>query len=135
MISQYGVVEPTKEASMPPLPQATFIERASCINCDSSRIGVLSLGKYSDQPLLGFINADPWGTNPVPYLKDAEWVFVQCQDCQQKFHKRILSPEWNERRFSEWMSAEAIVEFEKRLGNAATRHFETGRNFVAHALG
>jgi hypothetical protein len=84
-----------------PSPQATFLERASCINCESGRIAVLSRGKYSDQPLLGFINADPWGMNPVPYLENAEWVFAQRSDCNQKFHRRILSPEWNERRFSE----------------------------------
>ena len=134
MTAQSGVGQQTKDADMPPSPQATFLERANCINCESGRIAVLSRGKYSDQPLLGFINADPWGTNPVPYLENAEWVFVQCADCDQKFHQRILSAEWNERRFSEWMSAEAILEFEKRLGNAATRHFENGRELVAHAL-
>jgi hypothetical protein len=133
MTAQLGVGQQRKDADML-TPQATFIERTKCINCESTRLAVLSSGKFTDQPLLGFINADPWGTNPVLYLENAEWVFVQCSDCRQKFHKRILSPEWNERRFSEWMSAEAIVEFEKRLGNAATRHFHNGRDLVAHAL-
>ena len=134
MTAQPGVGQQTKNMDISPPPQATFIERANCINCESGRIAVIARGKYIDQPLLGFINADPWGTNPVPYLKDAEWILVQCADCHQNFHKRILSPEWNEKRFSEWMSAEAILEFEKRLGNAAARHFENGRELVAHAL-
>lgn len=115
-------------------PQAEFIERTRCINCESGRVAEISRGRYTDQPLLGFINADPWGTNPVPYLKNAEYVFVQCLDCHQKFHKRILNPEWNEKRFSEWMNAEAILEFEKRLGNSTRRRFANGQELVAHAL-
>lgn len=114
--------------------QAEFIERTRCINCESEHIVVLSRGKYTDPTLLEFINADPWGTNPIPYLKDAEWVFAQCLDCHQNFHKRILNQNWNERRFLEWMSADAILEFEKRLRNSATRNFENGRELVAHAL-
>ena len=56
MTAQSGVGQQTKDADMPPSPQATFLERANCINCESGRIAVLSRGKYRDQPLLGFIN-------------------------------------------------------------------------------
>lgn len=114
--------------------QAEFIERSNCINCGSERITVLSQGKYTDQLLLGFINADPWGVNPAPFLMAAEYVFAQCSECKQKFHKRILNSEWNEKRFSEWMSVEAIREFEERLGSATRRHFSSGRELVAHIL-
>lgn len=114
--------------------QSEFTERRQCINCKGAQLTKLSRGRYTDEPLLGFINGDPWGTNPLPYLADAEWVFVQCQDCSQLFHQRILTAQWNEKRFSEWMSATAIEEFEKRIGNAAQRHFDKGRQHVEHAL-
>jgi 2-polyprenyl-3-methyl-5-hydroxy-6-metoxy-1,4-benzoquinol methylase len=114
--------------------QAEFVERSSCINCGSARIEEVSRGRYTDQPLRGFIDADPWGTNPLPYLKNAEWSFIQCTDCHQTFHARILTPEWNEKRFTEWMTAAAIEEFEKRLGNAATIHIQKGREHVTHVL-
>ena len=115
-------------------PQAEFNERRDCINCGSAHVGEISRGRYTDQPLRGFINDDPWGTNPLQHLENAEWILVQCADCSQTFHARILNPEWNARRFAEWMSADAFEEWEKRLGNAAPRHFQEGREHVGHIL-
>jgi SAM-dependent methyltransferase len=41
-------------------------------------------------------------------LKGKRWTFVQCEDCGQAFHRDVLSPEWNEIRFTRWMTHEAI---------------------------
>jgi hypothetical protein len=58
-------------------PQAEFIERTTCINCNSSQLAEISRGRYSDQPLAGFLDADPWGESPMPYLQSAEWILVR----------------------------------------------------------
>jgi Methyltransferase domain len=117
---------------MSDLPQAVFVDRTTCINCGGARLREQSRGKFSQEPLRGFLAADPWGTDPLPHLARAEWCLVVCDDCSQLFHKHILDEHWNERRFSEWMSAEAIAAFEIRVGakspggifQRATRHVE-----------
>jgi 2-polyprenyl-3-methyl-5-hydroxy-6-metoxy-1,4-benzoquinol methylase len=122
---------------MKPPVSAQFTERTRCINCASSRLRELSRGKFVDEPLSGFILGDPWGESPLPYLQEAEWVLVHCSDCAQVFHRRILTEEWNEIRFSRWMSAAAMREFEERLAAVsptAMRRFESARQQVAHVL-
>jgi SAM-dependent methyltransferase len=116
---------------------AEFRERRRCINCSSERLEPLSRGRFIDEPLAGFIRDDPWGESPLAYLQQAEWVLVQCADCTQVFHQRILTDQWNEIRFSRWMSAAALREFEARLAAvspAAARRFASARQQVAHGL-
>jgi 2-polyprenyl-3-methyl-5-hydroxy-6-metoxy-1,4-benzoquinol methylase len=117
--------------------QAEFRDRLLCINCGSSQLSELSGGKFTDQPLRGFIEADPWGESPIPYLQDATWSLVQCCNCNQKFHGRILTDFWNEKRFSSWMTAAAIREFEIRAAGKSSVHerqFNAARSHVEHVL-
>lgn len=116
---------------------AEFSDRAFCINCGSPQLKELSRGRFSEQPLLGFIQADPWGESPIPYLQNAEWILVECTACQQVFHKRILTDEWNERRFSTWMSATAMREFESRLAGESPlppRRFKQACEHIEHIV-
>src|ERR1700682_4142626 len=92
---------------------AKFACRATCINCQSNDLSELSSGQFDQGPLHDFLSADPWGENPVPYLAGERWSYVKCNACTQAFHARILSPEWSEIKFSRWMTAEAIAEFER----------------------
>ncbi|MGZ8984411.1 MAG: class I SAM-dependent methyltransferase [Methylotenera sp.] len=94
---------------------AQFSERMTCISCGSNRLIELSTGLFSDSPLHDFIANDPWGENPVSYLIGKRWSYVKCGDCCQAFHKFILEPGWNERRFSQWMSQDAIEAFEQEF--------------------
>jgi|GEM_PF-6433941 len=114
--------------------QAEFAERTSCINCGGSHLTELSRGAYRDQPLAGFLAADPWGENPMPFLQNATWSLVRCDDCAQVFQKRILTDAWNERRFSQWMSTDAIRAFEEKLGPAFPREFGAAARHVEHVL-
>jgi SAM-dependent methyltransferase len=117
-----------------PVKQAQFSERTKCINCSSPLLKELSAGRYHDEPLRGFLAADPADVDPLPHLNDATWILVQCEDCQLVFHERILNEEWNEIRFSEWMNANSILEFEARLGPQFSRSFERGKRHVEHIL-
>ena len=56
----------------------------------------------------------------MPVLEDCRWDLRECSDCGQRWHGRILSPEWNNIRFSNWMSEEAIRAFEAEHGSGGT---------------
>jgi SAM-dependent methyltransferase len=120
---------------MPEQRQARFIDRRACINCRSESLVEVSGGRYVDQPLLSYLEGDPWGQSPLPFLQEARWSLVRCNVCAQLFHRHVLDAEWNEIRFSQWMSAEAIASFEERIGTATpAARFEQGRQWVQHVL-
>ena len=112
---------------------AQFVARPECINCGSISLAELSTGLFDDKPLYDFLSADPWGENPIPFLLGNRWSFVRCNECGQAFHKYILAPDWNERRFSKWMNQEAIEAFERRL-NTPDRKFNKGVQNTKHVL-
>jgi len=123
----------TAEAS--PVERVTFAIRDRCIACDSPDLELLSSGRFCDEPLRGFIENDPWGVSPIPFLQDERWELVRCGPCGQMFHKRILDPSWQQRLFDEWMSADAMHEFERRHGrNTPERQWEAGRSRIRHVL-
>ncbi|MGA7749989.1 MAG: hypothetical protein WCA63_07550, partial [Gallionella sp.] len=61
--------------------KARFVERANCITCGSSKLVQISSGLFRDDPLRGFIENDPWGESPQPYINDEQWILVGCSDC------------------------------------------------------
>jgi 2-polyprenyl-3-methyl-5-hydroxy-6-metoxy-1,4-benzoquinol methylase len=112
---------------------AEFVERKRCINCTSTALRVLSEGAFHAAPVRDFIAADPWGEDPLQFLNGARWTYVMCQNCGQAFHRRILSPEWNERRFERWMSQAAIAEFE-HINGVPDATLGRAQAYVAHIL-
>lgn len=114
--------------------QAQFVSRDSCISCGSAKMALISTGRFSEDPLKSLMEADPYGESPMPFLREASWRFVGCGDCSQMFHQRILSPEWNERYHSKWMTADAIIEFERRIAAVDGRVFARGRTHTEHVL-
>jgi SAM-dependent methyltransferase len=96
--------------------RAQFVERKNCIACDSVSLKTLDRGTFGQGPHRSMIEEGIWGTNPLPHLEDCEWELVECRDCGQVFHKRILTPEWDERRHAEWMTKEAMDRFEEVHG-------------------
>jgi 2-polyprenyl-3-methyl-5-hydroxy-6-metoxy-1,4-benzoquinol methylase len=111
---------------------ATFIARDRCLSCNGS-VRELSSGFFDDDPLHSFIANDPWGESPIPFLRGCRWEYVQCEKCELAFHRRILSPEWNTRRFEKWMTADAIAEYE-RIRSTPRSALDRGIHFAKHAL-
>ena len=72
---------------------AQFVQRLRCINCRSSKLKLLSSRPFYENPLHDILANDPWGENPLPYLRGKRWTFVECEQCTQKFHRDVLSPE------------------------------------------
>lgn len=113
--------------------QAKFNERTSCISCKSNDLDELSSGKFEEGLVKRFINADPWGEHPAPFLKGNKWSFVSCNECGQTFHRYILSPKWNKRKNSKWMSQKAIEKF--NADNVPPEaEFNTAMSNTAHVL-
>jgi SAM-dependent methyltransferase len=89
-----------------------FESRRHCISCGSSSLDEVARGSFGDEPLRSFIESDPWGENPLPVLESKNWSLVECCACGQRFHREILSPDWNQIRFSRWMTEDSIRQFE-----------------------
>ncbi len=115
------------------MKSAEFVERTTCLGCGCPKFEELSTGLFNEKPLSDFIASDPWGENPAPYLAHMRWSYVRCEDCGLAFHKFILAPEWNERRFSKWMTQGAIKEFEKTLCTPESVFQKAARN-TSHVL-
>lgn len=113
--------------------KAQFVERGRCLSCGSERLEEIAGGRFMDSPLREFIENDPWGESPLPYIAEERWSFVRCSSCSLTFHRRVLSPEWNEIRFSEWMTQSAIEEFEEGVARPS-QDFERARDYVKHVL-
>lgn len=115
--------------------RAEFVTRRQCIACQSEDLVTLASGKFTDDPVRRFIAEDPWGVSPLPYLDGQTWEYRRCNACGQLFHGRLLTPEWQEVRFREWMSAEAIRRFEqdKQL-NTPPALFGRGVALAKHVL-
>jgi len=107
-----------------------FVSRENCLSCGSTMLKEIAGGSFTDEPLRTFIDEDPWGENPLPVLAEHRWSLVQCSDCSMRFHRNILSPHWNEIRFSKWMSADAIRQFEETHGTGES----PAPSYVQHVL-
>ena len=114
------------------LTKAVFRNRECCITCGGRNLKTLSRGRFTNEPLRGFLEKDPWGVSPLPFVEHETWEFVQCADCSQKFHKRILNDEWLDICYSEWISAESIEAFHLALG--ADAKLERAKHFIERAL-
>jgi len=115
--------------------RARFVAREHCIACRGVDLEVLDSGRYCDEPVRGYLDRDPWGVSPLPHLADGEWAYVRCRGCGQMFQKWLLTPEWQEIRFRDWMSDAAIREFERVRGlDRPEATFAKAREHVKHIL-
>ena len=115
-----------------PMDVATFTSRDRCLGCLSTALETLSTGRFDEEPLRGFIAADPWGEDPLPYLDGLSWEYVRCRDCALTFQRKVLSPEWAEVKFSRWITAQAINDFAAK--SSPKERMERGVHFTKHAL-
>jgi 2-polyprenyl-3-methyl-5-hydroxy-6-metoxy-1,4-benzoquinol methylase len=114
---------------------AEFYERDSCITCDSKLLRVLDKGLFGDEPHRSMFLDSPWGESPLPYLQKCEYILVECENCKQVFHKRVLNSKWQERRFKDWMTADAIHRFEEMHSlNSPLAIFNKSITIIDHLL-
>lgn len=115
--------------------KATFVQRTACIACGGTDLHTLQKARFGEDPVRGFLSEDPWGVNPLPFIEEETWEFVQCRGCGQAFHKNLLTPDWQQVRFSEWMTGDAIKSYEKTHGlDTPAAHFGIATHNTAHVL-
>ncbi|MCL4692704.1 MAG: methyltransferase domain-containing protein [Candidatus Hydrogenedentes bacterium] len=112
---------------------AEFVERTHCINCGSTHLTDIASGRIGDNPLRSFLESDPWGESPMPYIENAEWAYARCEDCQQTFHRRILAPAWVQKHYTDWVSHEAMQQFSADQ-NTPEGQFQRARENAMHVL-
>lgn len=113
--------------------KACFVERENCIACGSANLIQVASGRFSEDPLRSFIENDPWGESPLPYVADSQWLFVRCSDCNTRFHQRILDANWMNKCYSEWVTQEAMEKF-LAPNNSPQKRFDKARQHVSHIL-
>lgn len=113
--------------------KAEFLERTECIACSSKQLDSLLVGLFSEGPLHVFLASDPWGESPIPFLEGKRWVYQKCRDCNQAFHRYILSPEWNDRRYEKWTDLKSIRDFEAQF-RTPSRDFQMATQRTKHIL-
>jgi hypothetical protein len=101
--------------------QAEFRVRNRCIACDSDRLDTVDQGEFGQEPHLSMLRDSPWGQSPFPYLQGCAWELVTCRGCGTVFHKRVLTEAWDQRRFSDWMTEDAIARHEAASGEDSPR--------------
>lgn len=114
---------------------AEFETRDACIACGSKALKQLSSGRFSERPLRGFLAEDPFGEDPSPHLENAVWSFVQCAECGQKFHGRVLNPEWMRIYYNRWITNDSIDRWIELFDTGGfPGDFNVGRHAVERIL-
>ncbi|MEL6485898.1 MAG: class I SAM-dependent methyltransferase [Pseudomonadota bacterium] len=116
---------------MKDVAQAQFNTREQCITCGASEFNELAAGRFTEDPLHSFLSDDPFGEDPLPHLRNAEWRFVECRNCGQKLHQHVLNEEWNNIYYSRWISSEAIAQHAQVIGESG---FESRFSQGSHAV-
>lgn len=114
----------------------TFQERQSCINCGLSSLENIWQGHFSEQLTRSFLEKFHYNGNILELLGDDQFSLVKCQECGMMFHKTILSSEWLNVLYSQWIDDSQIENFEAKNQNNGSREakFEQGRQLTKHVL-
>ncbi|MGH7998289.1 MAG: class I SAM-dependent methyltransferase [Brasilonema sp.] len=113
-----------------------FRERSHCISCGSSKLYPLWQGQFSDQPTSSLIERCHYSEDVTTLLGDQTFSLVRCETCGMIFHQRILTPEWLNTLYSEWINDAQIKHMEAEYQTANKREilFERGRQYTKHLL-
>lgn len=115
--------------------RAQFVHRVDCITCGSSQTGILSEGSYNDDPFHAYLANSPFGVDPMPALRDARWELRKCDRCGTLYHGFVLDEVWIDKCYSEWVTAEAMAEFElQRFGKSFDQDFAAAIPRYKHVL-
>ena len=116
--------------------KAMFIKRENCINCNSSNLYPLWQGKFADEPIRSFIQRCNYSEDVVKMLGEETFSLVSCRNCETTFHQHILTAEFLNILYSQWINDIQIehLEAEVRTGKKSDSSFEVNRQSVKHIL-
>lgn len=113
-----------------------FRERSNCISCGSLNLYHHWSGKFTDEPNRSFIERCKYSEDVIELLGDESFTLVRCKDCGMTFHQRILTPEYLNLLYSEWINDAQIehLEAEYHIGSKHDVIFSNGKQAVKHLL-
>lgn len=113
-----------------------FRERSHCISCESSKLYPVWQGRFTDQPTRSFIERCHYSQDVIALLGEETFSLVRCENCGMVFHQRILTPEWLNLLYSQWINDAQIEHMEAEYQTANEREilFERGRQCMKHLL-
>lgn len=115
--------------------KATFRERSHCISCGSDKLHPIWQGRFSDEPTRSFIESCHYSGDALAQLGEEHFSLVRC-DCGMVFHQKILTPQYLNLLYSEWINEDQIKHMEAhyRVGSKQKVLFERGRQSTIHFL-
>ncbi|MDH3299330.1 MAG: class I SAM-dependent methyltransferase [Acidimicrobiia bacterium] len=112
-----------------------FRDRDTCLNCSSSSLTPVWTARFSDDDVQRNLGHGGYSVGVAELLGDNEFQLVRCDTCDLMFHRRVLSPEWLDVLYSDWIDRNQIEHFHAGVGPRTHMHdFEQGRQCVKHAL-
>jgi SAM-dependent methyltransferase len=111
-------------------------ERSRCINCGDTKFDRLWEGRFTDEPTRSFMHKCHYSQDVVALLGAETFSLVRCQTCGMMFHQRILTPEWLNLLYSQWINDAQIEYIEAEYQTAKKREilFERSRQYMKHLL-
>lgn len=113
-----------------------FRERSHCICCGSDSLLPIWEGRFRDKPHRSFIENCNYSEDIISILGDETFSLVSCQNCGMTFHQRILTAEFLNLLYSQWIN-DAQIEYLEKLsqqGNRSERKFKQGCQYIKHLL-
>lgn len=116
--------------------QITFAERSRCVNCGASACTPLWHGTFGDTLTSSYLEKFHYSVNVLGMLSEQEFSLARCNGCSMVFHQRVLTPEWLDVLYSQWIDDSQIDGFraEKSSGSGEEAKIEEGKQMVKHVL-
>ncbi len=115
--------------------RATFRERAGCVACGGVDLDVVWQGRFSDEPVRGWLRAFHYSGDVERALGDESFARVACRACGMSFHRRVLTDDWLETLYARWISSAQVDAFEAdRRETHPDSAFVAGTQLTKHLL-
>jgi 2-polyprenyl-3-methyl-5-hydroxy-6-metoxy-1,4-benzoquinol methylase len=89
-----------------------FVQRTSCPACGSTNFKRRVTISFDDPGLKGYMNNfyDSQGGIEWEYLKDADFILSECNDCGLVFHEQIPNDELMSRLYDKWIDPQKVID-------------------------
>lgn len=121
-------------APEPRLPQAEFDLRSECISCDSKRLRTVWQSSFGDNDIAPFLGMMGYDQSAEAALWGQPVELVRCADCSMTFHKHVLTDDWQDILYSQWITSEQIMKTQRRRANEHDLQFNRGVQRIKHCL-
>lgn len=125
------------ESKQPIGKKAKFRKRENCITCNSSNLYPLWQGKFANEPIRSFIQRCSYSQDLVKIIGEETFSLVNCQDCNTSFHQHILTPEFLNLLYSQWINDAQIEQLEAEVRTGKKKYerlFEINRQSIKHLI-